>query len=237
MDLSVSLRIRRYLLIGAAFFILISLAPLQQSINYSRVTEDLAESLVIRPGEFATNFVIGGSSAIAVDILWLEMDEMWHCGKWFEMLPILRAVTWMQPHFVEAWELGGWHLAYNLHAYAKEMPDREKYLEEGIGFLKEGLSRNRSVYDLWFNLGWVYYNKLGDYDTAIRYFKSAVRYEHPVYIDRLLAHCYRKKGNLEQEISEWERCLRLHPGNEYHIKIVKKHLERAKKKLKEEPLP
>ncbi|MBN1871076.1 MAG: hypothetical protein JW800_00735 [Candidatus Omnitrophica bacterium] len=231
MENSVALRIRKYFLVGAVIFVFIAMAPLQQSINYSRVTEDLVENIVIMPGEFVTNFVIGGFRGLAADILWLKMDECWHNGKWFELLPILRAVTWMQPHFIEAWEIGGWHLAYNLYAYAANSPDRERYIEDGIRFLKEGLARNRNVYNLWFNLGWIYYHKLADYDEAIRYFRSATRYEHPDYIDRLIAHAYRKKGDIASEYKEWLRCETLYKDNRHHVGIVEKHLQKARDKL------
>jgi hypothetical protein len=168
MDTYAASRIRKYILIGIVASLFIAILLVQQSINYSRVTEDLAEQLVILPGEFVTNFIIGGFRGIAVDILWVRMDDMWHHGKWFEVVPLIRAITWLQPHFIEAWELGGWHMAYNLYVYAEGMPDREKYIEQGIRFIKEGLARNRNVYDLWFNLGWTYYHKLEDYETTMR---------------------------------------------------------------------
>ena len=227
----IALRIRRYILVGVIAFLFIAILPLQQSINYSRVSEGLTEQLVIVPGEFATNFAIGGFRGIAVDILWMKIDELWHHGKWFEVIPFIRAITWMQPHFLEAWELGAWHLSYNLYAYAEEMPDREKYIYQGIRLLKEGLARNRNVYDLWFNLGWVYYNKLEHYGEGIKYFKGALRYEHPSYIDRLIAHAYRKMGDIEAEYREWQRCLTVFTDDNYHIKLVRKHLEQAKEKL------
>ncbi len=232
-DVYTSNRIRKYILIGIIGFLFVTILLLQQAINYSRVTEDLVEGLVIMPGEFVTNFVIGGFRGIAVDIIWIKIDDMWHHGKWFEVLPLLRAVTWLQPHFLEAWELGAWHMAYNLYVYAEGVPDREKYIYEGIRFIKEGLARNRNVYDLWFNLGWIYYHKLKDYDKGIRYFRGAIRYKHPSYIDRLIAHAYRKKGDIEAEYKEWQRCLTVFQDNEYHIDIVEKHLEKARKKLEE----
>ncbi len=232
------LRIRRYIFVGFIVLLFTAILPLQQSINYARVTEDLVEQLVIMPGEFVTNFVIGGFRGVAVDVLWLKLDKMWHSGKWFEIIPIIRAITWMQPHFLEAWELGAWHMAYNLYVYAEGMPGREKFIQMGIDFLKQGIARNRNVYDLWFNLGWIYYHKLQDYDSGIRYFRNAIRYKHPSYIDRLIAHAYRKKGDIESEYKEWQRCLTVFPDDEYHIDIVTKHLKRAEEKLiKAEKLP
>jgi len=233
MDYCTAFRIRKYILIGFVVFLFIAVLPLQQAINYNRVTEEIIEEMVIMPGEFVTNFVIGGFRGVAADILWVEIDELWHSGRWFEIIPLLRAITWMQPNFIEAWELGGWHLAYNLYAYAKEMPDKERYIEEGIRFLKEGLVKNRNVYNLYFNLGWLCYHKLNNYDEGIKYFKAATRYKHPSYIDRLIAHLYRKKGDIEREYKQWQHCLTVFQDDAYHIDIVKRYLEVAKRKLGE----
>ena len=219
--------IHKYILLGAAAFLFITILPLQQSINYSRMAEDLTEHLVIIPGEFVTNFVIGGFHGIASDVLWIKIDELWHRGGWFEIMPLIRAVTWIQPHFIEAWELGAWHLSYNLYAYAEGMPGKEKYLDEGISFAKEGLARNRNAHDLWFNLGWIYYHKAQNYDEAIKYFKGSARVEHPSYIDRLIAHTYRKKGDIEAEYKQWQYCLTIFKDDDYHINMVKRHLKQA----------
>ncbi len=226
-------RIRNYIIAGIIGGCFIAIMVIQASINYSSVIEDIQESMVIMPGEFVTNFVIGGFRGIAVDLMWLEIDEFWHDGKWFNIIPLIRAITWMQPHFLEAWELGAWHLAYNCYAYADSAgdPDKEKYIDEGIRFLKQGVARNRDVYDLWFNLGWIYYHKLESYDEGVRYFRMAIRMKHPSYIDRLIAHGYRKKGDIESEYKEWQRCLTVFTDDKYHMDIVKQHLEKAKKKL------
>ena len=230
-------RIHKALLIGTVCALFMVILILQQSINYSRVTEELVENIVILPGDFITGFIVGGFRGIAVDLLWLRLDEYWHQGMWFRVLPILRVITWLQPHFIEAWELGGWHLAYNMYVYAEGEPNREHYIEDGIAFLKQGLARNRNVYDLWFNIGWTYYHKLKSYDDGIRFFRGALRFEHPSYIDRLIAHAYRKSGDIESEAKEWKRCLTVFTDDEYHIDISKKHLKEAEQKLKKRGNP
>ncbi|MBL7071241.1 MAG: hypothetical protein ISS26_03605 [Candidatus Omnitrophica bacterium] len=233
-ELPVKGRIRKYIFLGIAASLFIILAPIQQSINFSRMTEDLVDQIVIIPGEFVTNFVIGGFRGLAADIMWVKIDHMWHSGRWFEVMPVLRSITWMQPHFIEAWELGAWHLAYNLYAYAGETEEAGKYIEEGIRFLKEGVAKNRNTHDLWFGLGWIYYNKLKNNDEGARYFKIATRFDHPSYIDRMVAHAYRKKGDIESEYKQWQHCLTVFTDDEYHINISKRHLEAAGNRLREE---
>ena len=99
------------------------------------------------------------------------------------------------------------------------------------GEKKEGIAKNRNVYDLWFNMGWIYYHKLEDYMEGVRYFRGAMRLEHPTYIDRLVAHAYRKNGDIEAEYEEWQRCLTVFKDDDYHIDISERHLEKARDKL------
>lgn len=232
MDLCAAARIRRYILLGVVASLFIVIAPIQQSINYSRVTEDLVEQMVIMPGEFVTNFVIGGFRGIASDIMWVKIDSFWHHGRWFEIMPLLRSITWMQPHFIEAWDLGAWHLAYNLSAYAEDTAAGAAYVEEGIRFLKEGVAKNRNVYDLWFSLGWFYYNRIEDYVEGIRYFRSSTRFKHPSYIDRMIAHAYRKNGDIKAEYRQWQYCRTVFQDDEYHVSITDRHLKKAEETLR-----
>jgi len=234
MDVCEVARVRKYILVGVVASLFIMIAPIQQSINYSRVTEDLVEQIVIMPGEFVTNFVICGFRGVASDIMWVKIDMLWHHGRWFEILPLLRSITWMQPHFIEAWDLASWHLAYNLYAYTEDASAREIYAEEGIKLLKEGIAKNRNVYDLWFSLGWIYYNKLEDYGEGVRYFKSATRFEHPSYIDRMIAHAYRKNGDIESEYRQWQYCGTIFQDEDYHLSITDRHLRKAEEVLREQ---
>jgi tetratricopeptide (TPR) repeat protein len=73
--------------------------------------------------------------------------------------------------------------------------------------------------------------RLRDYDEAIRYFRGAARYKHPSYIDRLIAHAYRKKGDIEAEYKQWQHCLTIFQNDSYHIDITDKHLRKAQEKL------
>ena len=51
------------------------------------------------------------------------------------------------------------------------------------------------------------------------------------YIDRLIAHAYRRDGDIENEYEEWLRCLEIFVEDEHHMAIVKKHMDRARMRL------
>lgn len=222
----------KFLFIALAFLIFTFIVPLSEEIGTLRITGNFSDNLILVPGEFVSNFVAGGFKGIAADILWLQMDEYWHRGEWPRMLPILRMITWLQPNFMEAWEVGAWHLAYNFYAYTKDEKLKKMFVQEGIRFLQEGIVKNKNKYDLYFNLAWIYYNKLQDYDEAIRYFRMAVFFKHPSYIDRLIAHAYRKKKDYKNEIIEWKKCLNIFKEDAYHQDLSKKFLKEAEEKLK-----
>lgn len=216
-------------LAGFIVYLVSVISPLQEEINFVRLKNNISQNLAIEPGSFLNLFMISGFEGIAVDLLWLRMDEEWHKGRWYEMLPTLSAITHIQPSFLQAWELGGWHLVYNMSAYSKDEAQSKKFIEDGIKFLKKGISKNRSNYSLYFNLGWMYYHKLNNYKEAVIYFKSAARFKHPSYIDRMIAHAYRKLGDEKSEAEQWKKCLELYPDDEYNKRIVNEFLNKKRK--------
>lgn len=180
----------------AALFLTLSFI-IQNDLDFERAQSGLTGELVLWPGEFMTGFVTMGFKPVAADLLWLKADEFWHRGLTHRILPILKTIALMEPKFVLAWSLGAWHLSYNLSAEARTEREANALVAEGIKFLKEGLARNRERYDLYFELGWIYFDKLKDYETAIKYFRGATRYPHPEYIDRLIVHAQKKqKGDV-----------------------------------------
>ena len=70
------------------------------------------------------------------------------------------------------------------------------------------------------------------YDEGIKYFRKAARFRnHPDYIDRLIAHAYRQKGDIQSEYEEWVKLQNVLPDHESHQRLVRDHLIKAKEKL------
>lgn len=225
-------KLGKIVVIGAVIFLYSLCAVLQSEIMYLKLKHDMVEAFVVLPGEFISMFVIGGFRALAADVLWLKADDFFHRGEWHRMYPIYRVITWLQPHFVENWCIGGWHLGYNLYYYARHDPElQQEFLGEGISFLKEGIVKNRKKFKIYETLAWLYRHKLEDYDNAIKFFKAATLIEHPSRIERMMAHMYREKGDLEGEYKQWQRCLTMFNDEPAHMELTRKHLARVKKML------
>lgn len=282
---------RNWIKIFVALILFIPIGFLQVSIDYSKKLEDIESGILLMPGQIAGSLVLSGFKGLAADLLWLNIENYWHSGQHYKMLPLFEAIAWLQPNYIIVWAVGGWHMAYNIYAtvggrednltkkleeikkdinpkeiqpilniteeaknlkesFRKEgMPEGKKqeiiskitkmetslqefqkekkferlieianefvnipkeqlfWYENGISFLKKGITYNPNRYDLYFELGWTYYNKGKDYPNAVRYLEKAIKHPHPDYVDDVLAHAYEKNGQIDLAIKQWEKLL------------------------------
>jgi tetratricopeptide (TPR) repeat protein len=163
--------------------------------------------------------LMGGFRQLATTILWMKSDEYWHQGKADRMIPILRAVTWLDPNFLDGWRIAGWHWAYNLYAQAPEdnWAAKDLCLTNGLNFLKEGVVWNPLSSELAFELGWTYYDKAGDYRNAVRWFTEARKkpdYRRNYKIDtaqHLISHAYERMPDIPKALEGYAVMLHLTP--------------------------
>lgn len=104
------------ILLLIAIFLYIPLGLLQVKINYRRTLENLESRMLLMPGQIAGSLVLSGFKGIAADLLWLNIEDYWHKGQHYKMLPLFEAVSWLQPEYVTVWAVGGWHMSYNIFA-------------------------------------------------------------------------------------------------------------------------
>jgi tetratricopeptide (TPR) repeat protein len=170
-------------------------------------------------GAHLGSLILGFRSAVA-DLLWLRVDEYWHQGRMEMMLPMMVTVVNLDPHFIEAWKIGAWHLAYNAWVTVETMEEKQAFVEKGILFLQDGIKRNPRNHELYFDLGFsMYFVKLEDYKNAAHYIKEADRYRPPEekWIPRMLLLSYERNGDYEEALEGWRRYLteidpESHPG-------------------------
>jgi len=164
-------------------------------------------------GQHLGALLLGFRTAVA-DLLWLKVDEYWHDGNIHRMLPMMYTVVRLDPHFIDAYSVGAWHLAYNIVAAMKSEADKQQYIQDGIEFLKDGIAKNPFDHRLYFDLGYaIYYLKLQDYPNAVKYLELANRYDPPVWVQRMLLHAYQKNEQFERALEGWQRYLMHHPDN------------------------
>ncbi len=134
---------------------------------------------------------LGGFRTVAADVLWLRVERDWHGGNWWEIPSLLEAVNQLDPHFELAWEVHGWHLAYNLHAESETVVDRRHYLERGIAVLEEAVEANPDSWELTKELAWTLYDRAREPWRAAEYFRKADQFpESKSYVTRMIYRCY-----------------------------------------------
>lgn len=161
----------------------------------------------------AATALVSGFRGLAADLLWLKADSYWHHGQWHRLLPLYQLIVTIQPRFTLVWSMGGWHMAYNLSEMARRNPncspaqriqEARSWMDKGILFLQEGLKYNKDKPDLYFDLGWTYFDKVRDYVTAIPYLEEAARKHDSMQSNKTLAHAYEKVGRYADALRMWE---------------------------------
>ena len=199
----------------------------QEKVKVQLREEEFFYSAQIHPGQALGGIVLAGFKGLAVDLIWINLDENFHSGRWHRVLPMFYTVSRLQPHFIQNWALGAWHMAFNVSHEAQSIEKKREWIWTGIRFVKEGLSYNRDRYDLYFETGWIYYQKAKLFDDpwlmhekAIIFFKRALSHKSPEYVPRLIGHIYRKAGRWEEAIRVFENILTRRP----HDHIAKRVL-------------
>lgn len=171
--------------------------------------------MVQLPGQFLIASMTGFKEVVA-GALWVRADDFFHTGEYQAIVPIVRMVTWLDPHNIDVFTTGAWHLDYNF-TDEQNMSDK-RYIPASIGLLKEAIRNNPSIYDLYFELGWTHYNKkLMDYEQGLKYLQMACQrndYDpntgevkpRPAFVDNMLAHQYEIVGRFKDAEAQWLRA-------------------------------
>ncbi len=152
--------------------------------------------------------LIGGFRKSAANVLWLQSDANWYEGRHYRTVPLARAVVTLDPHFVDAWTVTCWHLAYNMSVEAKDPREAAELIRQGLEFAEQGLSWNATRYDIYLELGWTYYDKLQNYARAAEYFKLALNHPHPTFVERHIAHSYERIPDIESALFWYDVSLK-----------------------------
>ncbi|GIV11236.1 MAG: hypothetical protein KatS3mg020_0727 [Fimbriimonadales bacterium] len=145
-------------------------------------------------------------------------DEYWHDGMHYKTMALMFVFIEYDPRDVEnisslAWMLDG----YGENARALQIYQR-------------GIRLNPNRYDLYYDLGFAYFNKR-QYEQALPYLEKAVSFDNaPQFAWKTLAHCYERLGRFSQSLRAWEKAKQLDPSDG----AVEPNLQRVRKKLEEE---
>jgi len=179
------------------------------------VTRELRD----RIGQGLAIALLAGFRGVAADFIWLRGQGFWEQRQWFKQSECIESAVKLQPQSIFFWDVGAWHMTWNI-AYAESTaPDiatraegirRERlWHDRGREFLERGLQNIPNRFDLYYKLGWVYYQKLAAdcggepacqqarYRKAAEYFLTATTYrDAPDYLGRDAARCLEKAGDV-----------------------------------------
>lgn len=149
---------------------------------------------------------IAGFREFIAGILWVRADGFFHSGNYDAVLPILRLVTWLDPHNLDVYATGAWHMGYNFTDEAQRSDRR--YIPLALKFLEEGIENNPNVWDLYFEMGWMYFHKIQDPVSAVYWLKKANEFPDVVPARRhILAHAQFKAGMFNDAVATWGQLL------------------------------
>jgi len=162
------------------------------------------------PIEFALGAATGFSQAIA-GLLWVRTDEFFDQGDYDAIIPMVRIITWLDPHNIDVYETGAWHLDYNF-TDTSQRSDR-RYVPVAVALLEEGINNNPDVSELYADLAFThFFRKIGDYPKAVYWYEKAQQIPgwDVTKVGHGLAHALIADGQIPQAIDEWKYCVQQH---------------------------
>lgn len=177
-----------------------------------------------------------GFRKLVADMLWLKVDEYWHHGHVQRMLPMMETVVALDPHFIEAYSLGAWHLAYNVTVLFTSKDDKMDYIFKGVRLLEKGIKNNPRSSKLYSELGFtIYFRKLLDWEKAAYYLGEGTKYEHEPWVERAYALSLERMTEEEKALRVFEDYDQRHPDFvAQRISIKRLHTKLKARKLEEE---
>ena len=207
--------------------------------------------------------MFGGQRYVIANIMWNYSDVLFHQSgdhpeKIYDMAKAMEAVVTLNPAFTEAWSVYGWHLAWNLHSDAKDPVMKYHWLKSGEKVYQRAIEANPDKPKPYFDLAWLYLQRIGDYQEAEKYLKymydnfeplkpsekTGVDFNpleqekkwDPKTVGNRLAYVYKLEGifsndwnYIQKAIDVYEKCLEVEPTN----KAARDNLETLKKHMRD----
>lgn len=178
-----------------------------RAIDPSNVREQEVGKSVLRDTPFSALVpTLFGVREVMASMMWVRADDYFHKGEYRPIISMVKQITAIDPHQLDVYATGAWHMAYNFMD--------KRLIADGVQFLEEGCKNNSSVYDLFFELGYMHYDKTKNFKEAVRGYETAsqksrttgVEYA-PAYVRHQLAHAMERMGDIDMCVSQWEKNL------------------------------
>jgi hypothetical protein len=176
----------------------------------THVTRELRD----RIGQGMAIALLAGFRGVVADFVWIESHSFFERKEWVRQYSDMQVASILQPQSILFWDLGSWHMAWNI-GYAVSIDPANRTHAEGIkrqrewwdkarDYLERGIENNPNQYDLYFKLAWLYQNKYEDYCKAEQYYAKAISFpDVPSYLPRMYARAKEKCGDVLGAYKFW----------------------------------
>ena len=260
---------RRISALIVALLLFIPIALLQARIdpiyqkNYAPDQKTLAVAGKNLPVEFALGAFTGFREAIA-GLLWVRTDQFFDDGNYAAIMPLIRVITWLDPHQIDVYETGAWHMDYNF-TDSQERSDR-RYIPLALALISEGIANNPDEPDLYSDKAFVhYFRKMGNYVPSAATFADGwkvVEDESKDLNDQTdfskvdkgvmtvghgYAHALEAEGSIPAAMTQWQQCIAIHHlllqkkgegdfAEQQDLQIAEKQAQELKGRMKYRPI-
>ncbi len=194
---------------------------LQMRYGGARVSFQLREAI----GQNLAIALLAGMRGIVADFLWIQGHDFWEKKEWLRQYRNIEEVVTLQPQSIMFWDLGQWHMAWNIgygsfsdpknRTKAEAIKREREWHEKAREFLTRGIENIPNRYELYFTMGWLYFEKLSkDCDSppctdafckSAEYLGKASSFpDAPQFVPRLYARALEKCGDLTAAYEEWK---------------------------------
>ncbi|HYF50562.1 MAG TPA: hypothetical protein VEJ63_14215 [Planctomycetota bacterium] len=149
--------------LSVAFAVMLTSACVQRHVEARRVEENLTWMDPRKKDALETSLMaLGGFRGLLADVLWMRATRLQESSRYYELKLLCDFIQKLQPTFTTVHAFQAHNMAYNLARRSMSCEDKWYWIASGIATLEKGLERNQRHYGMWFELGWMYLDRLGD---------------------------------------------------------------------------
>lgn len=193
---------------------------------------------------------LGGFRGLAANALMLEAHAAWEEQQWVRVRSALELATVLQPRVAMFWDMASWHLAWNAAVSAERYSgepnetrrrmEARRWIEAGRDLLERGTKAVPEKALLFQRLGDLYWQRLGDYAAAARWYREALtKGDAPAYLERFVGYALDKAGDKKGALAyfrELKSQMGPSPEPSRRPEVVDREIQRLEKEA-EDPTP
>jgi hypothetical protein len=168
-------------------------------LNHERYSGDITEEMMYFPSGKLTEIASVGFDSLASMMLWLRGIQYYGAHKRTDQYYLLaehifQTITDLDPNFIDAYRFGAFVISQDMGQPAG-----------GAELLRKGIRHNYESWELFFDLGFLYFVDIEDETKAAHYFNMASRFpDAPEIAKRFSAFAYKRSGNYAVSRRLWE---------------------------------